>query len=68
MPKRSGIPKMSENPKVQWIDSEDVENNVPLHLQEIALHSKILDKFTISCHNPYKAPSNPPRLTLPSTE
>ena len=31
----------------------------------IVRHSKILDKFTISCHNPYEAPSNPPRLTPP---
>lgn len=30
--------------------------------------TKSLDNFSISCHNPYEVPSNPPRLTPPSTE
>ena len=30
--------------------------------------TKTLDKFTISCHNPYEALSNSPRLTPPLTE
>ena len=50
--KLSPLPEMPKSVTIR--DSDNVA---------IIPHSKTLDKFTISCHNPHEVPSNPPRLT-----